>query len=80
MCSFISMFFITLLRHVPSRDRNSSFVSKFTPPTRKKLKSIRCPLMADSMSTISSRLMNAYRIGVRPPMSSARNPIIRPWL
>ena len=59
---------------------NSSLTSQFTPPTRKKLKSIRWPEMLDSRSTISSRLMKPYRIGVRPPMSSARNPIIRPWL
>ncbi len=32
------------------------------------------------MSTTSSRLMKLYRIGVSPPMSSARKPIIRPWL
>jgi len=55
--SFISMFFMTWLRQVPSQERNSSFVSQFTPPTRKKLKSIRCPLMAESKSTVSSRLM-----------------------
>ena len=78
--SFISMFSSTWLRQVPRRLRNSSLTSQFTPPTRKKLKSIRCPLMADSISTISSRLMKLYRIGVRPPMSRARNPVIRLWL
>ncbi len=41
---------------------------------------MRWPLMAESMSTISSRLMKPYRMGVMPPMSSARKPIIRLWL
>ena len=32
------------------------------------------------MSTTWSRLMNPYRMGVRPPRSRARKPIISPWL